>query len=128
MNRTEAFEKAWRLGVSKKDFSLVDEIYHPDYKAVDVITGVEVNLEDDKAQIIAFDKEITVGLYKTLSENEDFLKGKNFARFKNEEIFFSGVTSITYKEGKIITQQTTMEDLDYDPSEGQDWKWEDYEL
>ena len=47
MTRTEAFERAWRLGVSKKDFSLVDEIYHPDYKAVDVITGVEVNLADD---------------------------------------------------------------------------------
>ena len=71
MTRAEAFERAWRLGVSKKDFLLVDEIYHPDYKAADVITGVEVNLADDKAQIIAFDKEITVGPYETLSENED---------------------------------------------------------
>jgi hypothetical protein len=30
MTRTEAFEKAWRLGAGKKNFSLVDKIYHPD--------------------------------------------------------------------------------------------------
>ena len=29
MTKAEAFEKAWRLGF-KGDFSLVDEIYHPD--------------------------------------------------------------------------------------------------
>ena len=52
----------------------MDEIYHPDYKAVDVMTGVEVNLEDDKAQIIALNEEVTVGPYKTLSETEDFLQ------------------------------------------------------
>ena len=44
MTRAEAFDKAWRLGI-KGDFSLVDEIYHPDYKAVDAYSGVEVNLE-----------------------------------------------------------------------------------
>ena len=34
MTRTEAFEKAWRLVAKEKDYSLVDEIYHPDYKAL----------------------------------------------------------------------------------------------
>ena len=29
MTRAEAFEKAWRLAM-KGDFTLVDEIYHPD--------------------------------------------------------------------------------------------------
>ena len=43
MTRTEAYEKAWRLAM-KGDFTLVDEIYHPDYKAVDVTTGIEHNL------------------------------------------------------------------------------------
>jgi hypothetical protein len=35
--------------------------------------------------------------------------------------------SITYKDGKIINQQYLVEELDYDPSEGHDWNWEDYE-
>ena len=47
MTRTEAFEKAWRLVAKEKDHSLVDEIYHPDYKAVGSITGIEVNLVAD---------------------------------------------------------------------------------
>ena len=43
-------------------------------------------------------------------------------------MFFSLVTvSVTYKDGKIINQECLFEGLNYDPSEGQDWKWEDYE-
>ena len=57
---------------------------------------------------------------------------KIFYVFKDKEsiekqIFLSGTTSITYKDGKIITQESIGEELDYDPSEGQDWNWEDYE-
>ena len=54
MTRTEAFEKAWRLVAKEKDYSLVDEIYHPDYKAVSHMTGFEVNLEADKKAYLAF--------------------------------------------------------------------------
>ena len=104
----------------------MDEIYHPDYKAVDVMTGVEVNLEDDKAQIIALNEEVTVGPYKTLSETEDFLQVQACVRI-NKEVFFKNTTSITYKDGKIITQKSETEDLNDDPCEGQDWNWEDYE-
>ena len=35
----------------KGDFALVDEIYHPDYKATDVTTCIENNLADDKAVV-----------------------------------------------------------------------------
>tara|TARA_Y100001968_G_scaffold319880_1_gene352059 strand:+ start:388 stop:546 length:159 start_codon:yes stop_codon:yes gene_type:complete len=45
----------------------------------------------------------------------------------NKEVFFKNTTSITYKDGKIITQKSETEDLNDDPSEGQDWNWEDYE-
>ena len=38
----------------------------------------------------------------------------------------SGTISITYKYRKIITQESIEEELDYDPSEGQKWNWEDY--
>jgi len=37
------------------------------------------------------------------------------------------IISYVYKDGKIITQETVREELDYDLSEGQEWNWEDYE-
>ena len=127
MTKAEAYVVAWRVGVGKKDFSIVDQIYHSEYKSIDHLTSVEVSLQDEKAQITAFDQEIIIGPFQILAESEDFLKIKYFSRLKNEEAFALVESSITYKEKKIITQQSTMEDLDYDPSEGQDWKWEDYE-
>ena len=50
MTRLEAFDKAWKLGL-KGDFSLVDEIYYPEYTAFDNTSGVEVNLEADKIAV-----------------------------------------------------------------------------
>ena len=47
--------------------------------------------------------------------------------FKEAEIFRSFTTYTSYREGKIITQKHVSEELDYDPSEGQDLNWEDYE-
>ena len=47
MTKAEKFEKAWRLEF-KGDFSLVDEMYHKEYKSFDYRTGIEANLEDDK--------------------------------------------------------------------------------
>ena len=47
MTKAEAYDKAWRLG-RKGDFSLVDEIYHQNYKSIDYRTGIEANIEDDK--------------------------------------------------------------------------------
>ena len=37
------------------------------------------------------------------------------------------INGITYKNGKIITQESIPVELDYDSSEGQDWNWKDYE-
>ena len=127
MTRTEAFDKAWRIAFQEKDFSLVDEIYHPDYKAVDVIAGVEVNLDADKEVISTLGDSIIATPPEVLQEDENFLKIKRYNRYIGEDIFNLLITSITYKEGKIITQESVMEELDYDPSEGQDWNWEDYE-
>ena len=33
------------------------------------------------------------------------------------------MTAVSYEDGKVITQETTQEPLDEDPSEGQDWNW-----
>ena len=70
---------------------------------------------------------LVVGPSQILFENNNFLSLQRLMMFKEAEIFASVTTSITYKDGKIITQETVREELDYDPSEGQDWNWEDYE-
>ena len=126
MTRSEAYEKAWRLAI-KGDFTLVDEIYHPDYKAVSKITGIEVNLEADKEAYLALIEHLIVAPAKIVNESKDFLCIQRYSKYREADIFMSGTTSITYKDGKIITQDSIPEELDYDPSEGQDWNWEDYE-
>ena len=126
MTRAEAFDKAWRLGI-EGDFSLVDEIYHPDYKALDAYSGVEVNLEADK-EVASTLGDLLIGTHPVvLLEDENFWRIHRYNRHLGAEIFASVTTAITYKDGLIITQQTEVEELDYDPSEGQDWNWEDYE-
>ena len=42
-------------------------------------------------------------------------------------LVWSLVSGINYIDGKIIRHETSAEELDYDPSEGKDWNWEDYE-
>ena len=111
----------------KGDFTLVDEIYHPDYKAVSHMTGVEVNLEADKEAYLALIEHLIVAPAKIVNESEDFLCIQRYSKYREADIFMSGTTTITYKDGKIISQDSIPAELDYDPSEGQDWNWEDYE-
>ena len=126
MTKAEEFEKAWRLGY-KNDFSMVDKIYHPKYAALERNTGVEVNLEADK-EVASTLGDLLIGTHPVvLSEDKNFLRIHRYNRHLGAEIFASVTTAITYKDGLIITQQTEVEELDYDPSEGQDWNWEDYE-
>ena len=42
------------------DFSLIDEIYYPDNKTAVASTGIEHNLEEDKAVVSSFVKEVTI--------------------------------------------------------------------
>ena len=62
--------EAWNKG----DFSPVDEIYHPDYKAVDAYSGVEVNLEADK-EVASTLGDLLIGTHPViLLEDEIFCK------------------------------------------------------
>ena len=45
----------------------------------------------------------------------------------DEPTFSVTITTITYLNGLIITQESVVEGDLPDPSEGQDWNWEDYE-
>ena len=72
MTKAEEFEKAWRLGY-KNDFSKVDKIYHPKYAALERNTGVEVNLEADKIIISTYGEYLTIGPFRLIFEDENFL-------------------------------------------------------
>ena len=127
MTKAETFIQAWRLAAREEDFSLVDKIYHPDYSAFDHSAGVEVNLESDKQVILTLKHEIKATTPTIVSESDNFLQLHRYNRYRDADIFNSITTSIHYKEGKIINQESVIEELDYDPSKGQDWNWEDYE-
>ena len=126
MTKGEAYLRAWKLGF-KGDFSEIDEIYHPEYSAIDLATGVKVDLNMDKTIGSELGKSMIIGPQTILFEDENKVKIQTFDKYKDADIFQITTTEITYKDGKIITQKSETEDLNDDPSEGQDWKWEDYE-
>ena len=95
MTGTEAFEKAWRLVVKEKDYSFADEIYHPDYKAVGSITGIEVNLAADKEAYLALVEHLKVASARTVDEGNDRLCIHRDSKYREEDIFMSGETSFT---------------------------------
>ena len=64
---------------------------------------------------------------KQLMKKKKFLRNHRYTKYKEADIFSSATGSHTYKDGKVINQETVFEELNYDPSEGQDWSWEDYE-
>ena len=126
MTKGEAYLRAWKLGF-KGDFSEINEIYHPEYSAIDDATGVKVNLNMDKTIGSELGKSIIIWPQTILFEDENKVKIQTFDKYKDADIFQITTTEITYKDGKIVTQKTVAEELDYDPSEGEDWNWEDYE-
>ena len=72
-------------------------------------------------------KSMIIGPQTILFEDENKVKIQTFDKYKDADIFQITTTEITYKDGKIVTQKTVAEELDYDPSEGEDWNWEEYE-
>ena len=73
MTKAETYERSWRLGY-KGDFSLVDEIYHPEYSAFEDTTGITANLEDDKTVVLSLSGSLSFGPCKCISESEDLLR------------------------------------------------------
>ena len=61
--------------------------------------------------------------------NEKFLCLQRYGRnrLKRETLYMALISGFNYRHEKIIRHETATEHLDYDPSEGQDWNWGDYE-
>ena len=73
--------------MKEKDYSFVDEIYHPDYKAVGSITGIEVNLAADKKAYLALVEYPTITPAKTVDEGNDFLYIHRYSKYREANIF-----------------------------------------
>ena len=70
MTKAEAYEKAWRIAFKNNDFSLADEIYHPEYSAFDFRAGLEVNLDSDKVIVSTYGESFRSGPFKKIFEND----------------------------------------------------------
>ena len=112
MTKAEEYVAAWRQGY-RGDFSLVDRIYHPDYKSFDYRTGIEANLDDDKVITSTLNAVMTIGHFQTIYESEDFLGIECFVKRNYAEIDRSGpdyaarINAVYYKNGKITEHKTS---------------------
>ena len=136
MTKTADFEKAHRLA-TKGDFSFFDDLYHDDFRIERF--EIAMNREDYKA-VYARVSDLTVyGPVRVLFENNHFLCHTvlmrenlgndifDFSEIMVASTFKNGMVASTFKNGQVIHQHSVFEKLDSDPSEGQDWNWEDYE-
>ena len=126
MTKAEEFDKARRLAY-KGDFSLVEKLYHPDCKHFDHRVGLEVNLDMQSALMTAYENT-TFGPFRVIYENEEFLCIQRYGRNRltRETLYMTLISGVNYRDKKIVRHETALEDLDYDPSENQNWNWEDY--
>ena len=103
MPKAEKFDQATKLAM-KGDLTLYNEIVHSDYKSMN--QRVPVNKEMSKSILSGIGNLITVGPMHKIYENEEFVCIHRFSRVASADIFNSVMTAITYKNGKVINQQT----------------------
>ena len=53
-DQNRSFQKGVAIRNRSERFHIGGRIYHPDHKAVEVVTGVEVNLENEKSTDYCF--------------------------------------------------------------------------
>ena len=126
MTKVEVFEKALLPEFKEDDFSLFDEIYHANFKGIAPVTEIEVNLEGFKEVVPTIKDFIIFTPPETLVESDDFLKVHRYNRLKEAEVFSSVTISLKYKDVKKVSHGNSFQELGLDPSNGQDWNWEDY--
>ena len=100
MTRAEALDKAWKLAAKEKNFSLVDELQHAEYKSIGGVSSAELNLPALKEAYSAIAEYMIMEPYETIDEN--FLRIHRHTRYREADIFGSATGSFTYKDGKVI--------------------------
>ena len=129
MSKVEEYFTAWNQAM-KGDFSLVDQLYHPDYKSFDLRTGIMANIEDDKVIVAHYLTEMDTGPVEIIWETSEFFSYQAYTRNNLDNCEFGYATLIMVvhlKDGKIIQQKTVTQPLDFNPNEQLNWNWEDYQ-
>ena len=98
---------------------------HTDYESEN--QGVSINKELSKGVISGIGNLITIGPHRTIYEDNSFLCFVRYSKVREDELFGELISAVHYKDGKINKNETIREEIASDPSEGQDWNWEDYE-
>ena len=128
MSRVEEFGIAWRLAYMREDYSLIEPLIHPDYRCLDHRMGMELDFEAEKSLIATVSPFLILTPPKILYENDDVTVGLVFSKYnETQPRYMASMITGYYKNGKLIHNEIVREVLDYDPSEGKDWNWEDYE-
>ena len=124
MTKAEAFDKAWKMAI-RNDFSLFDKIVHPEYESVN--QGVKITKEMSKGILSTLSDSIIIGPCTIIFEDNNFVCVNRYTKLIHAEIFEATLTAVIFKENKVYRQETIREEIDNDPSEGQDWNCDDYE-
>ena len=82
----------------------------------------------DETRSIRGEPTCRYGYSRSHYESEKFLCIHRYSKLlERENVCVAIINAVTYRDSKIITQESVVEYLDYDPSENHDWSWEDYE-
>ena len=96
--------------------------------SVDLRTGIHANIDDDKFIVTTENEQISTSYIDVIYKNNKFLCIIAYQKVSDPETRYrSFITAINYKDGKILSQKTTVQELNFDPSEHLDWNWEDFE-
>ena len=126
MTRGEEFERLQFRATREKNDSLLESLFHPDRTYESNLFPTQLKGKgEEHIMWETLTEEIDTGTQKVIYEDKDHVHVHKYYKLKNTEVFYSVILKATYRDGKIVHTQEEYEDLDYDPSEGQSWTWED---
>ncbi len=97
-------------------------------KLLTIDLGLKQILIQIRQSFLLFTNSIKIGPFRTIYESEKFLCIHRYSKLlERENLCVAIINAVTYRDSKIITQESVVEYLDYDSSENQEWNWEDYE-
>lgn len=123
ISKGEQFDEAWRNLIHFGDHKLFDEIVHEDYYTIN--QGAKLNKDTSRRVLMKRKGQVVMGPFQVLYENHEFLGIQRYSRV-SVYTWFSMISCVKYKDGKVFTQWTVREPLQVDPSKEEGWSWADY--
>ena len=123
VSKGQQFDEAWRNLIHYGDSRLFDEIVHEDYHTVN--QGSKLNKDTSRRVLLTRKGKAVMGPFQVLYENHEFLGIQRYSRV-NLYTWFSMISCVKYKDGKVFTQWTVREPLQTDPSTEEGRSWDDY--